>query len=643
MKQKFLVCLTLMLLVLALCGGALAEAAIPEVNVVLSEKRFNGPGPVDVTITVTNASAVDMPGPCALYNPDRARIVDFGTPTLAAGQSATWNGTWQVSQEQLTEGKLTFYLAYHITGEDGVVIQKQQPYSVGIVDAGAEAKLEVTRSITPTTARNGQKVYVLYTITNTGNAPAENVTIQESSAVASDKASLGTVQPGETITHTFTVTMKKKSISSHATVTYKSGTENQNVKVEEATIKYGDVKLTATLAADKKGGMAGDVVKLTLTLKNTGKNDIGNITVTDPVLGTVFTGETAPAGETVTLEKELTITGTADLIFTVTGSTESGSEIQTATEYVHLIAVDPAKEVTLTVVAEADRSTIYTKPGIVKFTVHVTNTSATAATGVTVTASGVKVYPYNTSSAGATINPGETLTFVRDVQVDYPGTFRFDAHTTDQLGDTLTFEGNGVVVRYAPPTATPTMAPIATPAVPVTEPVPQHDSLPAEYDQAESALDIGFYALLGLAGVCLALILVGLIGRSIASGKSRDAADTLERVQGNDYAQSVSRRRRHYMPESEADDDDKAADDAPADDKADSDVIDTETLSNNMQESMNELYPEATHTEEADDAPAADAPEADAPVSEPSADPDVPADDASEGTYRRRRRSAQDE
>ena len=626
MKQKFLVFLSLLLL-FALCGSALAEnvGVVPEVSVRLDQQRFNGPSSVGVTVTVTNPSTQDMAGACALYGPDGVRISDFGQPTLKAGESVTWSGTWQVTQAHLDAGQVLFALAYNVMGEDGVVVLKQQRYGAPVVDAGAEAVLEVTRTITPSTARNGQKVYVIYTMTNTGNADATSVTIQESSAIASSKASVGTIKPGETVTHIFTVTMAKKNLTSHATVTWKGGANGGSVSVGDATIKYADVKLTASVAADKKGGNMGDVVKLTVTLKNTGKKDIGNITVSDPVLGTIFSGVTVKAGETLTLEKDLTITSTADHIFTVSGTDTSGAVVETATDFVSIIAVDPAQSVTLSVTAEVDSNTIYVMPGVVKFTVYITNTSSVEATGVTLTAGGMTL-SNNTSGRGITLAPGETLPVTRDVQVSYPGTFRFEAHATGQLGETLTFQSNDVVVSYAPPTATPTMAPIATPRVPVTEPVPQHDSLPAVYDTAENVLDIGFKVLLGITGLCLTLVVIGIIGRSLAAAKARNAKDNITRASSTDYTAQVPNRRRHYMSNEEG-----AAVTAPAvkpEAMEAAPEVEAESAPEaevNMQESMNELYPEAT----AEEAPAAEKPADD--------------EDATEGTYRRRRRTTQDE
>ena len=52
-------------------------------------------------------------------------------------------------------------------------------------------------------------------------------------------------------------------------------------------------------------GRGSEVMKLSLKLKNGGKTDITGIEVTDEVLGSVFSGQTVRAGETLTLEKEI--------------------------------------------------------------------------------------------------------------------------------------------------------------------------------------------------------------------------------------------------------------------------------------------------------------------------------------------------
>ena len=617
MKQRILVCLTLaLLLMLGLCGTALA-ANVPEVSVVLSENRFSGPQEVTVTITVANTGDTDMPGPVALYNPDGKKIDEFGTPILAAGTSKVWKGTWMVTEKQLADGRLSFGLGYTVADDSGVIYQKNQTFYSPIVDTGATADVEVTRTITPQTARQGQTVYVTYEIRNVGGLEVSGLTIKESSAISASPAKLGKLSPGETATHTFTVEMKKKSLSSHAAVTYTAAGQDYTKTVDEATIKYGTVKLEATLKADKKGGPIGDVLKLTLTLKNTGKNAIQNISVTDPVLGAVFSGLSVDANSSLTQEKEITILRNADYIFTVTGANAAGESIQTATEMVHVIAVDPEKAARLTVEAVADKSTVYMLPGIVKFTVYVTNTGSVTAENVTVSASGVQLYTF------ASIAPGDTVSFMRDVRVDIPGRYRFDATVSDPLGQATVFLGNEVPIRHAPPTATPTQAPIATPVVPTLERIPTDDGLPAYMDTIEQALDVGFWVLLGISGLFLALIVVGVVGRSARAVKSGKAEDHLDRVGSNDYTASVPARKRRILAENDMPDDEPTdpmatePTDVPAPFSTSGKTA--EEPASDLQDAMNELYPEAAE----EPAPAAET--------------------APEVTYQRRRRTSDDE
>lgn len=454
-KTRILILFAILLSLLGVC--ALAETAVtaPQVQAVLSQSSFTAPGPVDVTITVTNASGADMTGPCALYDPDGLRITDFGQPTLKAGESAVWSGTWNVTESQLAQGKIVFVLAYTFADSDGALQMKTQPFSLPIIHDAPIAQLEVTRTITPPIARNGQKVYITYTVTNTSSRRAEDVTITEHAAIASTPARLGQLAPSETARHTFVFTMGKKNAVSGATVTCNSGAGPSSSTVEDATIKYGDVKLSAKLTADKKGCQAGDVIRLTLTLKNVGKKDISGITVTDPVLGTVFSDLRVDSLQTLTLVKEIILTESCDLLFTVTGTNADGSEVITATEMLPLTAIAPTERLLLSVRTQANCETIPTLPAVVRFTITVSNPGNVIAQNVTVVSNGVKVYPYDPDSKGVTLEPGDSFTFSRDVRVDTPGKFRFDVNTLNQLGETVVFEGVPLNIRYEAPSAKP--------------------------------------------------------------------------------------------------------------------------------------------------------------------------------------------
>ena len=584
MKKRILILVALVaLIVLGLTGVAMADEPV-SMKMDLSATRFSGPAEVKVTISVSNTTDEDMPGPLALYYPNGKMISEFGTPTLAAGQTKTWEGTWMVTEEQIKAGKVLFAVQYSYLAEDGSVARKVESYYCAIEDAGAVAQVEIERSITPSMARNGQKVSVIYTVKNTGTVDVTDVVIKEASAISKTNGKIDLVKAGEQETYTFTVTMGKKNLTSSASVSYKANGKTYTETIGKQVIKYGDVKLTATLSADKKGGVEGDTVKLTLKLKNTGKSDYENITVTDATLGTVFTGLTVKAGETITQEKEITIAKSAAYQFTVTGSA-SGNTIETATDRITVTAVDPAQAVSLTVTAEVDKPVIYLLPDVVKFTVYVTNTSNTEAKNVTVSASDVDLYSFES------ILPGETRSFVRDVRVEMAGNFRFDARVQNQLEENDVFHSDLILITHSTPTAAPTMVPIAQPVVPVKEKLPTDDGLPPYVTTLQQALAIGQWVFLAIGAVALVLIVVGAVGRAKNAAQSAKSADHLERDGYRDYTQAVSAKKRHTMPEDESDVVDEPApveepvaeEEAPAEEPAPEAVNDA----------MAELYPEA--------------------------------------------------
>ena len=512
----------------------------------LSPTKLSGPQTITVAITVTNVGDGDLPGPVTLYYPDGNKISDFGSPTLTVGASRKWKGEWKVTQEQLEAGKVVFSVKYSAydgapdeTGEPGLKNHKLN-FSRNITYVGEEAKPEisVSRKITPTTAQKGQEVSVTYDITNTGSVAVNSVNIKENSSISTKSGTIDSIAPGETASYTFTATMEKKDLTSAATVSFKSGGKSYSTKVESATVKYGVVNLTATLKADKKGGAPGDTIKLTLTLKNSGNLDFTNVTVTDPGLGTVFSGETVKAGETVTLTKELTITETQELQFTVKADESTGTGVETATGRVKITALDPTQQIVLRLDATADRERVYKIPGTVRFKVDVHNDSTVEVKNITVKAVDVTLYSFDSIAAG------ETASFVRDVDISMEGTFQFTATCKDPLDQTLSFTSNEVVVAYAPTTPVPTEAPLVTPPAPATEPMPTDQPEPEWLGQAETVADTAKWIFAGLAGLLFLLLMIGAVRRGKSRSESKKAMDHLEGGTYRDYSTEPKRRRR---------------------------------------------------------------------------------------------------
>ena len=551
-KRLFLALALAIALVLLCASAALADRPI-KVSMELSNSKFSGPKTVNVSITVTNVGDGDLPGPVTLYYPNGKKIEEFGSPTLSVGASKRWSGEWTVTKSELEAGKVTFAVKY--SAYDGAPDADGEPslqshkinFSKKITYTGADPEISVSRTITPTTAQKGQEISVVYEIANVGEVEVTSVNIKENAGISSKSGTIDSIAPGETKTHTFTATMGSKDLTSAATVSYKAGGKSFSKKVESATIKYGEVKLSAALKADKKGGAPGDTVKLTLTLKNSGNLDFTNVTVTDPALGTVFSGETVKAGETVTLEKELTITETQELQFTVRADESTGKGVETATGRVKVIAMDPTQQIVLTLEAKSDRELVYKIPGTVRFTVTVHNDSAVEVKNITVKAVETTLYSFDSIPAG------QSASFVRDVDVNLEGmpegrgTFQFTATCRDQLDQTLSFTSNPVVIAYSEPTPVPTEAPMVTPPAPATEPIPTDQPEPEWLSQAENIAESAKWILAGVAGVLLILLLIGAVRRGKSRSESKKAMDHLEGANYRDYSAEPKHRRRNEI------------------------------------------------------------------------------------------------
>ena len=558
MKKRLLPALVLALvLVLIAVVSAAADSVLDIKADIPGGNTFTGPQEITVTIEVSNSGDEEMPGPVKLYYPNKKQVEEFGAPVLAAGSSRSWEGTWNLTQEELETGYVEFFVSYSVKdAETGEVTTKAKAFRYPITYSGSEPELTITRSILPAVAQKNQEVSVIYEIANTGAADVSNVTIKENASVATTAGAIKSIAAGETKKYVFTAKMGTKDLTSEATITYKAGGKSYTSKVEAETIKYGTMNLTATLTADRKGGAPGDTVKLSLKLKNSGKTDLTGIEVTDEVLGSVFSGQTVPAGETVTLEKDMTITETTDLQFVVKADAGEGATLETATGRVHIIATDPTKQIVLSVEAASDRNEVYRIPGgIVRFTITVHNESAVEVKNITVKAVEREVYFFDS------IPSGESRSVTRDMEISMAGTFQFTASVKDELGQVLTFASNTIPIAYAPPTAVPTEAPLVTPEAPETKPMPQATSAPQWISQAENAADTAKWILAGVAGVLAVLLLVGAVRRGRSKSQSKKAMDHLDGANYRDYSVAPKGRKRNEVISGE---EERAEEAAPA-------------------------------------------------------------------------------
>ena len=172
-------CLLLLLTLLLLPALSLAETLAPEVHAIGT--TANPGGPVQVTIDVTNPN--DEALPVALYDPNGMRVADF-PGELSAGASHTWNGSWQLTQEHLSSGKLPFAVAWARTDAAGRPVMRTQTYYIPLASIAEQARLLLTVSADPAMCLTFPGVVrFTFHLTNLGDLPAVNIRLTTSDGI----------------------------------------------------------------------------------------------------------------------------------------------------------------------------------------------------------------------------------------------------------------------------------------------------------------------------------------------------------------------------------------------------------------------------------------------------------------------------
>lgn len=530
----------MVVMALLFCGCA----AVAEDGPIVSEIQLNPtsltePGEIEVNITLSNATDEDMKDPVVLYDPDAQIVSDFGTngaALLKAGESVSWEGTYEVNDSTLDSGVVSYFIKYNIYKESGQAVEETKTIQGTLTRLSAEDGITVERTISHTTARNGQDVTITYNIKNSGTTDISNLSIQEKSDINSKKKTIESLPAGKVATVKYTVTMKKKDLTSGATITYEVNDKKKTYTQDAASIAYGDSKLVATLTASAKGVPFNDKVTLTLELKNTGSVDYSNIKVSDATIGNdLFPNEKIEKGKTIKLEKEITLTQSTDYQFNISAIDSTGTETTTATGVVTVKAVDPSDVLTLSITATADRTEVFENPGLVRFTVKVTNDSNVEATKVKVTHGDSEIYTFDSIPAG------ETRTLTRDTSLSMAGKYRFTATALDPIENSLTFQSNEVQIAFSVPTpapVTPTPPPDPT-AEPTFSPVTVAPITDRSIGAVPKTIQSILTPILIIAGLLLVasgvLLIMSTKRRADAKRASKNAVDHLDRAKRRDY------------------------------------------------------------------------------------------------------------
>ena len=188
---------------------------------------------------------------------------------------------------------------------------------------------------------NGDSVTYCYKVTNTGNTPLSNITLDDPNLgiTQTDMTPVSsnptTLQPGESVVYYYQTTITQDVVNT-ATVkgTDPSNTEVTDTDPAEVDLVAPAIDIQTTVYPGHNGGTTcpgselvlggnGDAVTYCFVVTNTGDTHLDNVTVTDPSVGggiTLTSGSPLAPGESVTLFYDGNINGDLTNTATATGN-----------------------------------------------------------------------------------------------------------------------------------------------------------------------------------------------------------------------------------------------------------------------------------------------------------------------------------
>lgn len=543
---------------------ALAEDPL-SASMEISPKALTGTGSVRVSINVVNTSDGGSPISVTLLDPAGNVCSGFGsggTANLAPGSSASYSGSWTVTQAQLEAGRVTFTARYAVPDEAGVNMAHQRPISASITHNTAKALLHVERFVSPgAKVVQGQTVEIRYSVKNVGTIDVSNITIKDS-GITNDTVTHPLLAVGDTTEMSYSYTAGSTSKTTHADISYEyeiNGKKETSKAIKadppvtiDVTVPDLIVQLTGQQIVN-----AGAKVDLTYVITNKSDLSYEQLKITDKILGDIDSNLSIGPGKSHQNTKSITVNQQGTYQFTVVGVDSTGNNVIFQSNELTIQTTDTVVDktnieqipVVLDIIVEADRDVIYEEPSIVRFRIKVTNNGADPAQNVVIAAAGKTVREIDR------IEPGETVDLIMEFEASMGGQFQFTASAKDNTGADASYESNIFPVAYKAIAPPPTPTPIPT-AAPTDTPEPQATEDPAlVFQPPADEGGRGSVVLYILAGVLVLIVAsVGVLffveqrrgaGRGKSAGSKQGGQikviDSIQRTPHRDYARAPKR------------------------------------------------------------------------------------------------------
>ncbi|MFN8195561.1 MAG: GEVED domain-containing protein [Nocardioidaceae bacterium] len=291
---------------------------------------------IDYTFLVTNTGTVTLTS-VSVSDP---KVGPVGCPssTLAPGASTTCTATYTLTQADVDAGQVVNTATSSGTPPTGPAVTATDSV---VTPVSAAPGIAVDKQAgTPSGGAAGDTIGYTFVVTNTGNVTLTSVAVSDP-IVGAVTCLATTLAPGASTTCSATYTLTQADVDSGhvantATVTGTppNGPPPTGTDSTDTAITPGPSLSLDKQAGTLSGHAAGDTVPYSFLVTNTGNVTLTDITVTDPLAGTVTcpAGSLAP-GETATCTASYTLTqadvdaGEVVNTATATGTDPHGTDV----------------------------------------------------------------------------------------------------------------------------------------------------------------------------------------------------------------------------------------------------------------------------------------------------------------------------
>lgn len=426
-----------------------------DLDIALSVKpeRLVTPGDVAITFTITNQSAYDVQNvTISTEDPlSGSRDNQFSEPIgrIGVGETQTVVRAHTVTQEELDEGGIDYYISYDSMRPGSVTLAYAMP--VKIVKAEAAPQVDFTRQLSSSYVTAGSTLTITYRMRNTGNVPVNNLRLSD--PLGSFAVRLEELGVGESRTYISRVTLSEAAVSQPTLQYTAESVPSVLIMLDPVGIRLATGELKARFSVSRSL-FNKDTADATLTLTNTGNAPCTNIVVTDDVYGGVIAdGLTVPAGEPVKVSFTYPMRGErSEYRWTIAGTNAAGEAVALTTETVTLAQPSGAQSIAVTLSAEARTPTI-SHPGAVTFDLTVSN-------GGTAMAQDARLYEVNRGEIRrlAVLPAGDPTVCSVSYDVREDAQFIFCLDYTDASGRKRSISTAPIDVKIDPAGALPSEA-----------------------------------------------------------------------------------------------------------------------------------------------------------------------------------------